>query len=181
VSKTLVLGGMRSGKSAWAEQRVRRESTVTYVATAAEQPGDADWAARLGVHRDRRPAHWTTVEAGNGLGVLPDALRTAQAYTALLVDDIGGWLTAALDDAGAWDHPDGATAVEDLCDDLVAAVGSCPADVVLVSPEVGWGVVPATRSGRVFADAQGRLNQWLAAACDTVVLVVAGIAVPLKH
>jgi adenosylcobinamide kinase/adenosylcobinamide-phosphate guanylyltransferase len=73
----------------------------------------------------------------------------------VLVDDVGNWLTSALDAAGAWEVPGG-------------------------SPEVGWGVVPATRAGRVFADAQGGLNHRLAAACDAVTLVVAGLPVRLK-
>ncbi|MCW2612433.1 MAG: adenosylcobinamide kinase / adenosylcobinamide-phosphate guanylyltransferase [Actinomycetota bacterium] len=174
--KTLVLGGTRSGKSAWAEERVRTEA-VTYVATAPPRTGDADWDARIAAHRDRRPAGWDTVETGDDPGALAAVLRST-VDRVLLVDDLGGWLTAAFDAADAWEDP---AAVTPRCDDLVSAVAACRTRLVLVSPEVGWGVVPATRSGRVFGDAHGRLNQRLAAACDSVVLVVAGLPLPLKR
>jgi adenosylcobinamide kinase/adenosylcobinamide-phosphate guanylyltransferase len=175
-ARTLVLGGTRSGKSVWAEARAGT-GDVTYVATAAPRPGDDDWAARVAAHRARRPHHWRTVETGSEPSALPAVLS---AFGTLLVDDLGGWLTAALDAAGAWDHPDGGKLVDDLCGDLVAAVARTPSRLRLVSPEVGWGVVPATRAGRVFTDAQGRLNQQLAAVCDAVVVVVAGLPLVLK-
>jgi adenosylcobinamide kinase/adenosylcobinamide-phosphate guanylyltransferase len=178
-SRTLVLGGTRSGKSAWAEDRARSAGAVTYVATAPPRTGDNDWDDRLVAHRARRPAHWDTVETGEDPTALLSVVRNAPAGRTLLVDDIGGWLTTALDAAGAWDHPAGAKLVDDLCADLVTAVATCRSGLLVVSPEVGWGVVPATRSGRVFTDAQGRLNQRLAAACDTVVLVVAGLPLVL--
>jgi adenosyl cobinamide kinase/adenosyl cobinamide phosphate guanylyltransferase len=179
VSRTLVLGGTRSGKSAWAEDRARAAAAVTYVATAPPRTGDSDWDDRVAAHRSRRPERWDTVETGADPAVLLSVLRDAPAGRTLLVDDLGGWLTTALDTAGAWDHPAGAKLVDDLCADLVTAVGNCRSALLLVSPEVGWGVVPATRSGRVFTDAQGRLNQQLAAECDTVVLVVAGLPLVL--
>jgi adenosylcobinamide kinase/adenosylcobinamide-phosphate guanylyltransferase len=178
MNTTLVLGGMRSGKSAWAESRAG--AAVTYVATAPPRPGDADWDARVAAHRDRRPAGWETVETGADPAALLAVLRDADSSHTLLVDDLGAWTTAALDAAGAWEHPAGAKVVDDLAGDLVTAVLACPAPLLLVSPEVGWGVVPATRSGRVFADAHGRLNQRLAAAAHTVVLVVAGLPVTVK-
>jgi adenosyl cobinamide kinase/adenosyl cobinamide phosphate guanylyltransferase len=150
---------------------------VTYVATAAPRTGDAEWDARIAAHRDRRPEGWDTVETGGDPGALADVLRSTEHRT-LLVDDLGGWLTAVFDAAGAWEDPAG---VVRPCDELVAAVAACRTRLVLVSPEVGWGVVPAIRSGRVFADTHGRLNQRIAAACDAVVLVVAGLAMPLKR
>jgi adenosylcobinamide kinase/adenosylcobinamide-phosphate guanylyltransferase len=147
-----------------------------YVATAPARDSDPDWAERVKTHRSRRAATWTTVEAGGDPTLLLSAL--AAATVPVLVDDIGNWLTAALDAASAWD--DGAHAVEPACTSLVAAVSTCAVPLVLVSPEVGWGVLPATRAGRIFADAQGRLNQHLAAACDRVTLVVAGLPTTLK-
>jgi adenosylcobinamide kinase/adenosylcobinamide-phosphate guanylyltransferase len=175
--RVLVLGGIRSGKSAWAERRLAGRD-VHYVATAPSRPGDPDWAARVAAHQARRPAGWTTTEAtGDDLSCL---LRDAVPGDALLVDDVGNWLTSALDAAGAWDDPAGARLAGPAAAELEKAVLDCPADLVLVSPEVGWGVVPATRAGRVFADAQGSLNQRLASACDEVVLVVAGLAQRLK-
>jgi adenosyl cobinamide kinase/adenosyl cobinamide phosphate guanylyltransferase len=178
---TLVLGGIRSGKSAWAEAQVRPTGPVTYVATAPPRPGDGDWDVRIAAHRDRRPPGWSTVETGGDPAALAAVVRAAGSDRALLVDDLGAWLTTALDAADAWADPAGADLVAAACDDLVAAVGACRVRLLLVSPEVGWGVVPATRAGRLFADAHGRLNQRLAAACDDVVLVVAGLALTLKR
>jgi adenosyl cobinamide kinase/adenosyl cobinamide phosphate guanylyltransferase len=179
-ARTLVLGGTRSGKSAWAEAQAGTSGAVTYVATAPPRTGDAEWDARVAAHRVRRPAAWDTVETGADPAALVAAVRDVPAGRTLLVDDLGGWITTALDAARAWDHPAGAATVGEPCDALVAAVRGCRSRLLLVSPEVGWGVVPATRAGRLFADAHGRLNQRLAAVCDDVVLVVAGLPLPLK-
>jgi adenosylcobinamide kinase/adenosylcobinamide-phosphate guanylyltransferase len=102
-------------------------------------------------------------------------LRSDEA-TPTLVDDIGSWLTAAMDHGGAWT---GGSVSADV-DDLIDAVGSFSSPLALVSPEVGLTVVPPTESGRRFADELGTLNQRLAALCDRVVLVVAGHPVTVK-
>ncbi|MBA8927319.1 adenosylcobinamide kinase/adenosylcobinamide-phosphate guanylyltransferase [Kutzneria viridogrisea] len=170
--RTLVLGGARSGKSAHAEGLVSADEQVTYVATGRRDPGDAAWQARIAAHVSRRPAHWRTVEAGD----LPPVL--AAATGTLLVDDIATWLTGALDDTGAWDGDlSGARA---RCEELVAAVRACPSKIVLVSAEVGLGVVPATPSGRLFRDELGSLNARLAEVCDEVLLLVAGVPLRLR-
>ena len=165
--RVLVLGGARSGKSAYAEQRLLAAPAVTYVATAPPRDDDADWAARVQAHVGRRPAGWTTVETGDVAGVLRDA------DVPLLVDDLGLWLTRAVDDAGAWEGP--LDAVTAACDDLVAAWRAFRGTAVLVAPEVGAGVVPATASGRRFRDLLGALTTRLAAESDEVVQVVAGL------
>ena len=95
----------------------------------------------------------------------------------LLVDDLATWLTGVLDDTGAWDR---AVDVSPQVDALVDAVSAAPGPVVLVSAEVGLGVVPSTRAGRVFRDELGALNAALARVCDEVVLLVAGLPVRLK-
>lgn len=175
--RVLVLGGARSGKSAHAEARLAGRADVTYVATGGARPDDAEWVARVAAHQARRPAGWRTVET---VDVVP-LLRAAPAGAALLVDCVGLWLTAVLDDA-ADDLADGATdfRVGPHLDELVEAVRATAADVVLVSNEVGAGVVPATAVGRVFRDELGRLNARLAEVADQVVLVVAGLPLPLK-
>ena len=174
--RTLVLGGIRSGKSQWAETAIA-ESTgpgqpVRYLATGATPDGDADWSARIAAHRARRPSHWSTVETVD----VPTQLRS-EAATPTLVDDIGGWLAAAMDRRGAWTT--GSVAAD--VDDLIDAVGAFPWPLALVSPEVGLTVVPQTASGRRFADELGSLNQRLAALCDRVVLVVAGQPLTVKE
>ena len=169
-----MLGGIRSGKSEWAETviaaSVRAGRPVRYLATGAVADDDA-WAARVQAHRDRRPQHWSTVENTD----VATQLRSDDA-SPILVDDVGGWLTATMDRAGAWTG--GSVSAE--IDDLVDAVGGFGEDLVLVSPEVGMTVVPETVSGRRFADELGTLNQRLAALCDRVVLVVAGQPITVK-
>lgn len=173
--RTLVLGGIRSGKSRWAEQAVAGfvppSAPVRYLATGPATDSDPAWATRVAAHRTRRPANWQTVESAD----VAMQLR-AEPEIATLVDDVGGWLTAAMDRTDAW----AAGSVADAVTDLTEAVAAYPSPLVLVSPEVGLTVVPATEAGRRFADALGELNQRLAAACDRVVLVVAGVAVPIK-
>ncbi|MET8988400.1 bifunctional adenosylcobinamide kinase/adenosylcobinamide-phosphate guanylyltransferase [Nonomuraea wenchangensis] len=164
--RALLLGGSRSGKSAEAELRLATEPYVTYVATGPGGAGDGEWAARVRAHRERRPAHWDTVETTDLVAVL------SGATTPLLVDGLGTWLAAVFDEHGAWEG-DRAPVLR-RCDELVAAWRQAPQAVVAVSDEVGMGVVPATASGRAFRDALGRLNERLAAESEYVALVVAG-------
>lgn len=172
--RALVLGGIRSGKSQWAEtaiaETVADGSAVRYLATGAVPGTDSAWFARVAAHRSRRPSHWVTVETDDVAAQL-----RAQA-TATLVDDIGGWLTAAMDKRSAWT---GGSVSADV-DGLLDAVSAFSAPLALVSPEVGLTVVPPTEAGRRFADELGGLNQRLAAVCDRVVLVIAGQPVTVK-
>ena len=146
---------------------------MRYAATARRHPDDAEWEARIAVHRDRRPPGWTTVEEPD----LPALLRVPGP---LLVDDLATWLTGVLDDAQAWERTSLPAAVGHRTAELVGAVAACRADAVLVSAEVGLGVVPATRAGRLFRDELGALNAALAAVCDEVLLLVAGLPLRLK-
>lgn len=179
--RTLVLGGARSGKSAHAEGLLPADAPVTYVATARRYPDDADWSARIDEHIRRRPAGWHTIE-------VPDPARLAEVLDGsatedppILVDDIATWLTSAIDDADGWDgDPPALRAVRRAGADLVESVTACRATLVLVSSEVGLGVVPETRSGRLFRDELGALNASLARPCDEVTLLVAGIALRLR-
>ncbi len=162
--RVVVLGGQSSGKSSYAEGLL--DGAVTYVATAPRHEGDAEWAARVKAHEERRPRSWTTVETADVAGVL------LAADGPVLVDDLGLWLTQVLN--GHWESA-GARDVFDLAlADLLTAWQATRATVVLVAPEVGSGVVPATRSGRLFADLLGRATTTLAGASDEVVQVVAG-------
>ncbi|MGW4497497.1 bifunctional adenosylcobinamide kinase/adenosylcobinamide-phosphate guanylyltransferase, partial [Micromonospora sp. NPDC004336] len=171
----LVLGGIRSGKSEFAESLVAEAPTVRYVATAADAPADdAEWAARLAAHRARRPETWTTEETAADPRRLADVIASAGPNETLLVDDLGGWVTVLLDPAHQ-PADDTATIAE-----LAAAVRACAARLVLVSPEVGLSLVPTTPLGRAFTDALGAANRAVADACDAVVLVVAGQAAWLK-
>jgi adenosylcobinamide kinase/adenosylcobinamide-phosphate guanylyltransferase len=178
--RVLVLGGIRSGKSAWAETAIAQASEsgpVRYVATGGGDSSDSDWSARVAAHRQRRPSHWSTVESQDVAAQL-----RADPTSATVVDDMGGWLVAALDRRDAWTGAGGSTdAVSADVDDLLDAVSGFQAPLALVSPEVGLTVVSATESGRLFTDALGTLNQRLAQQCDRVVLVIAGQPVIVKE
>ena len=133
---------------------------------------DPEWADRVATHRQRRPATWRTVEDAD----LPAVLAAPPAEP-VLVDDLATWVTGLLDAAGwARDAPSVATARADL----VAAVAGFAGTLVLVSAEVGLGVVPSTSAGRRFRDELGALNQELAAVCDEVWLLVAGVPLRLR-
>lgn len=169
--RTLVTGGVRSGKSHHAEGLVTEQPTVTYVAPGPDetQEPDPDWARRLAAHRARRPATWQTVETAD----VPAAIM--QSRDTVLVDCLGTWLTRTIDGIGLWEAPvDEVTGViRQETTRLVAALAR-PQPVVLVTNEVGLGVVPAHRSGRLFRDLLGEVNRSVAAACDEVHLVIAG-------
>ncbi|HZA03158.1 MAG TPA: bifunctional adenosylcobinamide kinase/adenosylcobinamide-phosphate guanylyltransferase [Propionibacteriaceae bacterium] len=176
--RILVTGGTRSGKSGYAERLLADQAAVTFLAPGppADPTTDPEWAGRIALHQARRPAHWTTVETGD----LPGALRAA-AGEAVMIDSLGSWLTAVLDRLEAWSAPAEAwsDAVADQVTDLVDAWRSCRRTAVAVTDEVGLGLVSEHRSGRIFADHLGGLNQAVAEASDEVILMVAGRALPL--
>jgi adenosylcobinamide kinase/adenosylcobinamide-phosphate guanylyltransferase len=180
--RTLILGGARSGKSHEAERRLLGEAAVTYVATGGTRDDDADWLGRVAAHRSRRPSSWTTRETLDVAAIL-DA---AGAHEHVLVDCLALWLAGTLDAAQVWVTEPGSSArteslalVESDISRLVATLRIADAHVVLVSNEVGSGVVPEHESGRLYRDLLGRLNAALAAECDEVCLVVAGRVLPL--
>jgi adenosylcobinamide kinase/adenosylcobinamide-phosphate guanylyltransferase len=169
--KQLILGGARSGKSALAESLARASGlAVSYVATAGAD--DAEMAERIARHRARRSPDWQLIEERQALAA---ALRRAAAPDrCVVVDCLTLWLSNLLDEPAAperWPRERSA-----LLDELPGLPGS----VILVSNEVGAGVVPANALARRFRDEAGRLHQDLAAVCDRVTLVVAGLPLHLK-
>lgn len=169
--KVLVTGGVRSGKSHHAEQLLADAPAVTYVAPGPtpDDDSDPDWLARIAAHQQRRPATWITLESFDVAGAV------AGATWPVLVDCLGTWLTRLIDDHGLWeaDVQTVMSLVDESLDHLVDAIEHCQ-DVVLVTNEVGLGVVPSHRSGRLFRDLLGTVNRRVAEACDEVHLVVAG-------
>lgn len=166
---TLVLGGARSGKSGFAEERVlARGGDAVYLATA--EAWDEEMRARVDEHRRRRAgAGWRTVE--EPLKLSEAIAEHARPGRAVLVDCLTLWLTNQM---LAGNDVDAAT------DGLLAALTGADGDIVLVANEVGYGIVPETPLGRRFRDHAGRLNQRIAALADEVVLVVAGIPLTVK-
>jgi len=164
----LVLGGTRSGKSRYAVETAMCAAgeNVSYLATA--RTGDPELDARIEAHRRERPASWPTHDVGLDLAA---ALRGPSSDRCLLVDSLTLWVASLLE-AGE--------AVAARWSNAAAAIENRPGRVILVSDEVGLGIVPDTSVGRRFRDELGWLNQQVAARADTVVLLVAGVPIPLR-
>ena len=177
---TLVLGGIRSGKSAFAEKLVRDlDKPTLYVATGL--PTDAEMERRIRLHRERRPGNWMTLEEPIDLaGGLKSVLDLQPAPEAVLVDSVDHWVSNVL----LQHENDSAAEVESLVMSTVhsalQACGKLDGDVVLVSSEVGLTLVAPYSLGRQFQDLLGLVNQRIAGAADNVYLVVAGIPVEIK-
>lgn len=178
----LILGGARSGKSALAERRAEESGlAVTYVATG--QAGDAEMTRRIAHHRSRRPPHWTLVE--EPLHLAATLAEHAAPDRCLLVDCLTLWLSNLLFVGEAAAQAEAGSRID--CpqflgerEALVAVLPQLPGRIIIVSNEVGWGLVPMAAVSRLFADEQGRLNQRVAAVCDRVTLVAAGLPLLLK-
>lgn len=170
MARVLVTGGVRSGKSRYAESLVRADAAATYLTPGYPAETDDEWSARVAAHQLRRPSGWRTIETLDLAAELPGLNGP------VLIDCLGTWLTRQIDALDAWEASDAtlATALGPLIDQLVTAISAYPDDLVMVTNEVGWGVVSEYRSGRIFADHLGRLNQRVATACDDVFLLVAG-------
>jgi adenosylcobinamide kinase/adenosylcobinamide-phosphate guanylyltransferase len=162
-----VTGGAASGKSAFAEKVVRATGKPkTYIATM--QPYDDEMRAKSAKHQADRGDDWTTVEAP--LDVV-SVLNQAQAGDVILLDCVTLWLTNIL----LGDH-----GIDAACDALVNALLTCTCDVVVVSNEVGMGIVPDNALSRKFRNAQGKVNQMIAARADVVMTVISGLPLVLK-
>lgn len=182
-----VIGGARSGKSSYAEELARQlGERVLYVATA--RAGDAEMEARIAAHRQARLASWRTLEVASNVGhAIRDALSADGAdgvlldCITLLVSNVllgDAWLSE--EEYGSVDERAAAERVERELDDLVSAYQDGTVSWVVVSNEVGWGLVPPYPVGRVYRDLLGRANRRLAAEADRVYLMVAGLPVDIK-
>jgi len=166
----LVLGGARSGKSRLAERLARNAAQaggpLTYVATA--QAFDAEMELKISQHVIDRGAGWATIEVPEDL---VEVVMSREVGEVVLIDCLTLWLSNIL-----LANRD----VEATCSDLVEALSACRAHVICVSNEVGMGLVPDNSLGRQFRNAQGRLNQMVAARADMAVFVAAGLPLMLK-
>ena len=183
-----VLGGARSGKSAFAERlaalrQAQAGGRVLYVATA--QALDADMERRIANHRQQRPAEWDTLEEPVSL---PDTLPSAlDGYDTCLLDCLTLWVSNLLLSIEGRPHPnpegEGTSAEQEILSAarrLLAVYEQSAATWIVVSNEVGLSVVPSTRLGAVYRDALGRVNQAVAARADRVYFMVAGLALEMK-
>ena len=171
-SVTLVLGGVRSGKSRLAQQIAERADRVTFVATA-EHRDDPEMHAKIERHRSDRPLNWVTIEEPIQLG---QTIREAGRNNDILLIDCLTLFASNLLEA----YDEDTAGLQAQIDQLCIALKTAPCSVVLVSNEVGSGVVPAYELGRRFRDLVGEINQRVASISDTVLLMVAGLPFSLK-
>ena len=181
MTRVLIFGGARSGKSAYAEQlAIASGKPVIYLATA--QAGDEEMQERIAHHRQRRPAGWQTVECSTALAAAITRLSTPDNL--LLIDCLTLWLTNLLFSAET-DYPEiGRITPPELFTReraaMLTALDTARGDVVMVSNEVGMGIIPQGAISRWFVDESGRLNQAVAARCEQVSWVAAGLPLHFK-
>jgi adenosylcobinamide kinase / adenosylcobinamide-phosphate guanylyltransferase len=170
VSSLFIVGGARSGKSRFAVDRIPSRERIVFVATAEAR--DQDMATRIARHRAERPSHWTTVE--EPLDLVPRLEKLEGTCDGIVVDCLTLWVANRL----LRGDPDDAILGES--DALARLIGRRRSRFTVVSNEVGGGVHPETATGLRFRDLLGGVNQRVAAACDTVVLMVAGVPLTVK-
>ena len=174
---TLITGGARSGKSAYAESRAKNYENVLYIATA-QAGGDEEMIRRIEAHKSRRPASWRTAERDRDLAVV------IEGEDAALLDCVTVMLSNYLWKYSGGDDIIDEEKIEGLCmeelKDLIAAARRASCDLFIVTNEVGSGIVPMHPVSRAFRDIQGRVNQRLAQAADEVYACVSGIPVKIK-
>ena len=167
---TMIIGGARSGKSTHALRLAARYPQVLFVATA--EPRDGEMAAKIARHRAERPAHWRTIEAPLAPAL---ALALAPPAPVVLLDCVTLWVSNMLLAAGTgWPEAEAELAA------LLAWQRGSPADLIVVTNEVGWGIVPADALTRSYREWLGWFNQRLAAAADHVDIMVAGLPLAIK-
>lgn len=175
---TLILGGARSGKSSYA-QRLAAEhgSAIVYVATA--EAGDGEMADRIAAHRAERPVHWQTLEAPRTVGA---AIRSGVGQADVILIDcltlLANNVIVPLPESVTAHEAEAALNVE--IEELLGVYHQSAAEWIIVSNEVGLGLVPPYPLGRVYRDALGRANQRLAAMADEVLFMVAGLPLKVK-
>ena len=144
----IVTGPSRGGKSKWAEHLVSKKSEIVYIATGSLQENDQSWQERIRIHRERRPSTWKIVEASNDL---PTLITTLSGYESLLIDSLGGFVSAMLNTSSDnWQLS---------LESFILAICKHQGSVILVTEETGWGVVPPTEIGILFNDRLGSLSQ----------------------
>jgi adenosylcobinamide kinase / adenosylcobinamide-phosphate guanylyltransferase len=167
----LITGPSRSGKSEWAEALAKETGQpIMYIATAIHNPEDAEWEARIIQHQQRRPPSWKVLELNQEL--IAFLQQEQDSTSCLLIDSLGTWLATWLEESEEVWQPIAAAFTE--------LITRYQGTVILVSEEVGWGLVPVYPLGRIFRDRLGVLNQQLARQAKETYLVISGYALDLK-
>jgi adenosylcobinamide kinase/adenosylcobinamide-phosphate guanylyltransferase len=178
---TLLLGGARSGKSYYAQEAAKKVDKVLFVATA--EAGDEDMRRRIRKHQEDRPANWRTLEATTHIG--SQILAAFRQEDLVIIDCITLLVTNIICqiDERNYDNCDEALLEEQVyseIQELQECLKKVSSSFILVSNEVGWGIVPDNRISRIYRDLLGRANQMLAQSADQVYLMVAGIPLRVK-
>lgn len=181
----LITGGARSGKSSYAEKLARElGGKILYIATSI--PFDDEMKSRVKKHRESRPSEWDTFEGYKGLGQVIS--EKGGQYKGILLDCITVMVTNLLleypgidcDNACYEDFQEAERLIKEEVEKLLEGIGKSEATVIMVTNEVGSGIVPENLLGRVFRDIAGRINQYIAERCDEVYITVCGIPLKLK-
>ncbi len=173
-SLTLILGGVRSGKSRFAQQIASPAKRVLFLATA--EAGDSDMAARIQNHKDARPKHWDTLE--EPLDLVPSLAAVMNDYDVVILECLTLWVSNLMLSPSVGD--DAVPHIPSRVRELLNLFKSGTPSLIVVSNEVGLGVVPATTLGRSYADELGRVNQIVAAEADVVYFMAAGLPLQIK-
>ena len=171
---TLILGGVRAGKSTYAQELAGGGGRVLFVATA--EAGDREMAARIQAHRESRPAQWDTLE--EPLNLAEALARLSDRYDTVLLDCLTLWVSNLLLRGDG--HGAASVDIPTEARRLLEAYAAGTSSWIVVSNEVGLGVVPPTELGRAYADELGRVNRMVAAAADVVYFMAAGLPLTLK-
>ena len=181
----LITGGARSGKSSYAEKLAKeRGGKVLYIATSI--PFDEEMKSRVKMHKESRPSKWDTYEGYRDLGGIVSS--KGRGYNVILLDCITVMVTNLLleypgidyDNAGYEDFAEAEKAIKKEVEELLAGVRESEAAVIMVTNELGSGIVPENILSRVFRDIAGRINQYIAEQCDEVIMTVCGLPLKLK-
>ena len=167
----LVVGGVRSGKSRYAQQLATSGKRVAFIATAEAR--DEDMAQRIARHKEERPAAWTTIE--EPLAIAEALRKCGNQFDTIVIDCLTVWASNLLANEG-----EAADRIQSRASQFVQVLRQAPARVILVSNEVGSGIIPNSEMGRTYRDVLGGINQRVAAAADEVVLLVAGCPLVIK-
>ena len=182
---TFITGPVRSGKSTLAERFAHEaKRPVIYCATAARDDADPEWIVRIERHRAQRPGEWTLLETAGPHGIdLIETICKVEPDRVVMIESLGTWVADLLGRRAETLGTDVLALAKDVETEttrLLEAILGCAAELIVVSEEVGWGIVPAFSSGRVFRDVMGRANQRLCAAAKRAYLVISGVAFDLK-
>lgn len=180
---TLVIGGARSGKSTFAEELASEYEFIHYIATSHSYPDDAEWAHRIAQHKLRRPKSWRVTESMD----LVEIVTSATADSCLLIDCLTLWCTRLIDRIDGWNRltlPGEISYLSEALlldyESLVAALHKANAKIILVTNEIGQGIVPDNTGARFFRDQLGILNLKVAKSAKNVFQVTAGIPTRLR-